>query len=263
MPAVLLGKRVAVVVPARDEARFIAETVATMPAFVEQVIVVDDGSRDETARLAVEAGGARVTVVRHAEARGVGAAIASGYRVALALGYDVAAVMAGDGQMHPDDLEAVVAPVASGAFDYVKGNRLRHAGVLETMPLLRLSGTAVFGWLTSLATGVAPLGDSQCGYTAITARALGALDLDALWPSYGYPNDLLGALARRRLGVGEVTVRPVYRGEASGLKLRHVAVIVFLIARIVWRRAAAALSELPSAEAPWLQPPTPETTTSP
>jgi dolichol-phosphate mannosyltransferase len=261
---VLLGKRVIVVVPARDESIFIAETVATIPAFVEKIIVVDDGSRDETARLASDAGGGRVTVVRHAEPRGVGAAIASGYRVAMGLGGDVVAVMAGDGQMHPGDLEGLVTPAASGAVDYVKGNRLRHRSVLGTMPIARLCGTMVFGWLTSLATGVTPLGDSQCGYTAITSRALGELDLDRLWPSYGYPNDLLGALALRRLKIGEVTVRPIYRGESSGLKLRHVAIIAFLIARIVLRRAALAFSALPAAAEPpaWLPAPAPDSTAS-
>jgi glycosyltransferase involved in cell wall biosynthesis len=254
MPPVFLGKRVAVVVPARDEARFIEETILGVPEFVEHVIVVDDGSVDGTGELAARGGGARVTVIRHAAARGVGAAIASGYRLASALGCDVVAVMAGDGQMHPDDLADVVAPVASGAVDYVKGNRLRHRDVLRRMPFGRLCGTAVFGWLTSMATGIAPLGDSQCGYTAIAARALAALDLDRLWPGYGYPNDLLGALAISGHRVGEVAVRPVYRGEASGLKLRHLAVIVFLIARIVLRRGAVSALSL-AAPARWLSPP--------
>ncbi len=249
-----LGKRVAVVVPARDEARFIEEMVIGVPDFVEHVIVVDDGSVDETALLASGAGGARVTVVRHLAARGVGAAIASGYRLASALGCDVVAVMAGDGQMHPDDLADVVGPVASGAVDYVKGNRLRHPSVLRTMPFGRMCGTAVFGWLTSIATGVAPLGDSQCGYTAISSRALAELDLDRLWPGYGYPNDLLGALATSGLRIGEVPVRPVYRGEASGLKLRHLAIIAFLIARIVFRRSAVAALSL-AAPARWLSSP--------
>jgi hypothetical protein len=127
----------------------------------------------------------------------------------------------------------------------VKGNRLRHRGVAAAMPFGRLCGTAVFGWLTSLATGIVPLGDSQCGYTAIAARALGRLDLDRLWPGYGYPNDLLGALALAGLRVGEVEVRPRYRGEASGLKLRHLAIIAFLIARVAFRRAARLLTAPP------------------
>jgi hypothetical protein len=109
------------------------------------------------------------------------------------------------------------------------------------MPPARLAGTAVLAWLTRRAAGLPRLSDSQCGYTAISARAIDALgpDLDALWPRYGYPNDLLGALARRRLRIGEVTVRPVYRGEASGLRPWHLATIGYVIGRVAYRRLVA------------------------
>ena len=122
----------------------------------------------------------------------------------------------------------------------MKGNRLRHPGVLRTMPPARLAGTAVLAWLTRHAAGLPSLGDSQCGYTAISAAAIDALELDAIWPRYGYPNDLLGALARERLRVREVVVRPVYRGEASGLRARHLITIGYLIGRVAYRRLAAA-----------------------
>jgi glycosyltransferase involved in cell wall biosynthesis len=234
--AVLHGVRVAVVVPARDEARWIAETVGSVPAFVDHVIVVDDASRDGTARLARAAGDERLEVVAHPESRGVGAAIVAGYRRARALGAAAVAVMAGDGQMDPRDLPRVLAPVALGEADYVKGDRLRHPDVWRTMPLQRLAATAVLAELTRRAVGLETLSDSQCGYTAISARALDALDLDALWPRYGYPNDLLAALSALGLVIREVPVRPIYRGEASGLRARHVLTILFLIVRSAFRR---------------------------
>jgi glycosyltransferase involved in cell wall biosynthesis len=233
----LRGRAVHVVVPAHDEARWIGEVLATMPAFVDRVVVVDDGSDDGTAAAAERAGDPRLDLVSHARPRGVGAAIAAGYRRALALGADVAAVMAGDAQMDPADLERVVAPVVRGEADYVKGNRLVHRDAAH-MPHLRAVGTRVFGRLTALATGVA-LGDSQCGYTAISRRALLRIDLDGLWPSYGYPNDLLGAIAREGLSIVEVPVRPVYRGQASGLRPYHAAVILGLLARVALRRVLA------------------------
>ncbi|WP_437677478.1 glycosyltransferase family 2 protein [Sorangium sp. So ce131] len=235
----LHGARVAVVIPARDEARWIAETVRSVPTFVDHILVVDDGSRDgtaELARAALPAGDERLEVLLHAEARGVGAAIVAGYRRARALGALAVAVMAGDGQMDPRDLPRVVGPVVSGEADYVKGDRLRHPDVWRVMPLARLAATAALAALTRRAAGLDALSDSQCGYTAISARALDALDLGALWPRYGYPNDLLAALAARRLRVREVSVRPVYRGEASGLRARHLLTILFLIARGAIRR---------------------------
>ncbi len=233
---VLAGARIAVVIPSYNEARWIGETVATIPAFVDDIVVVDDASHDDTGERATQAGGARVSVVRHPENRGVGAAIASGYRAARARGASVIAVMAGDGQMHPDDLEGVVRPVIEGHFDYVKGNRLLHAGVLGTMPIARLAAGHVLGWLTGVAIGCPGLSDSQCGYTAISAAALDGLDLAALWPRYGYPNDLLAMVARAGLSIGEVLVRPVYRGEASGVRPWHAGTVLFLIARAAVRR---------------------------
>lgn len=232
----LESARIAVVVPAFNEARWIVETVESMPAFVDHILVVDDASEDATSALARSVGDARVEAVRHAENRGVGAAIITGYRRARALGADVVAVMAGDGQMDPVDLPAVVLPIIRGEADYVKGNRLLHPAVFRAMPKSRLAGTAVLAWLTRRAAGLPSLGDSQCGYTAISAGAIDALDLDAIWPRYGYPNDLLGALCRAHLRVGEVVVRPVYRGEASGLRAHHLATIGYLIGRVAYRR---------------------------
>jgi glycosyltransferase involved in cell wall biosynthesis len=233
---VLSGAHIGVVVPAYNEAAWIEETLATIPAFVDRVAVVDDASIDGTGDIARRSGDSRVDVLRHEKNRGVGAAIATGYRHVRARGASVAAVMAGDGQMDPADLERVVSPVVRGEADYVKGNRTRHPEALRAMPLARLAGTSGLAVLTSLASGVRPLGDSQCGYTAISAAAIDLLDLDRLWPGYGYPNDLLGALAARRLRITEVTVRPVYRGEASGLGVRHLGTIAFLLARVAIRR---------------------------
>ncbi len=233
---------VVVVVPARDEAAWIAEVITTMPPWVDRVVVVDDASRDGTAAIAARVGDPRVEVIRHRSARGVGGAIAAGYRRALGRGGDVVAVMAGDGQMDPADLERVVRPIVEGRADYVKGNRLRHPDA-PAMPRLRRLGTTCLGVLTGWAIGV-PLGDSQCGFTAISSAGLRRLELERLWTGYGYPNDLLGAVARARLDIVEVAVRPVYRGEASGLRARHAAVILALIARAAVRRWRQGLTRI-------------------
>jgi glycosyltransferase involved in cell wall biosynthesis len=235
---VLSTAQIAVVVPAFNEERWIAETVGQMPDFVDHILVVDDASKDGTSAKAQSSNDARVEVLRHKENRGVGAAIITGYRRARVLGADIIAVMAGDGQMHPDDLSSVVLPIALGEADYVKGNRLGYPGVWRIMPPLRLVGTFTLAFLTRHATGLDRLSDSQCGYTAIATIALDTLDLEAIWPRYGYPNDLLGALARRHLRVGEVIVRPIYRGEASGLRPWHMATIGFLLGRVLYRRLA-------------------------
>jgi|CZKU01.1.fsa_nt_gi glycosyltransferase involved in cell wall biosynthesis len=241
------GVRVLVVVPAWDEAPRIARVVRGMPTWVDAIVVVDDASTDGTADAARDVGDARVEIAQHARNRGVGAAIATGYFRALAEGgspRDAFVVMAGDGQMDPVDLPRLVDPVATGHADYVKGDRFGGPGAARTMPLGRRLGGLVFSWATARAIG-RPIGDSQCGYTAIARDACARLDLDALWPRYGYPNDILSQLAVRGLRIAEVPVRAVYADEVSRLKLRHVPIVAGLIVRAAARRFSGFAAERP------------------
>jgi glycosyltransferase involved in cell wall biosynthesis len=234
----LYGARVVVVVPAFEEAPRIARVVRAMPPEVDRIVLVDDASQDATAARAREVGDVRVEVVRHAENRGVGAAIVTGYKRALAEpggARDAFVVMAGDGQMDPRDLPALVAPIARGDAGYVKGNRFLDPEVGAIMPPARRFGGVVFSSLTARAIGV-PIDDSQCGYTALARSACEQLDLDDLWPRYGYPNDLLGQLAVRRIAIAEAHVRPVYADEVSRLRFHHLFAITRLIGRAYVRR---------------------------
>lgn len=228
--------RIAVVVPAFNEARLIGRTLASIPSYVSHVVVVDDASHDATAEAARAVCDQRVEVVRHAENRGVGAAIVTGYQAAFARGADVCAVMAGDGQMDPHDLQRLLAPVLSGKAAYAKGDRLSFPHARRAMPLTRWLGNVVLGRLTALAAGV-DIRDSQCGYTVLSREAADLLPLDKLWNRYGYPNDLLGMLAERKLRVSEVVVRPIYADEDSGIKLWHALFVVpFVLLRVLSRR---------------------------
>jgi hypothetical protein len=151
--------------------------------------------------------------------------------------------MAADAQMHPDDLVSVARPVARGDVDYVKGDRFGDPNVRRIMPRARHLVGRVLSWLTRRAAGLAHLSDSQCGYTAISSRALAALALEQLFPRYGYPNDLVGMLALAGFSIRDVPVRPVYRDEMSGVRPWHVLVIIGLIFRIAVRRALRSRSE--------------------
>lgn len=236
------GSRVVVVVPAFREEAHVGRVVATMPAFVDRILVVDDGSDDATSARAAGAGDPRVEVIRHPQRRGVGAALVTGYRAALAepgRPTDAFCVMAGDGQMDPAELASVARPVLAGEADYVKGTRFGHEGVRASMGLPRWIGGQVFSRMTSLAVGQR-ITDSQCGFTALSRRAAESVDLAGLWPSFGYPNDLLGQLAARRLRIAEVPVTPIYGSEISKLRLRHLPPIVFLVARAAMRRKRGA-----------------------
>lgn len=225
----MLGSaRLAVVVPAFSEARLVGRTLTRMPAIVDTIYVVDDASPDGTANAAMAVGDARVRCIRHDVNRGVGAAIVTGYEHALADGHDVMAVMAGDDQMHPDDLLSLVDAVLGGA-DYAKGNRFLHPEA-RRMPVARRAAGEVLSLATRLATGLR-VSDCQCGYTALSARAARRLPLSELYPRYGYPNDLLGMLAARGLKVVEVPVRPVYADERSGVRPWHALTVLRVILR--------------------------------
>ena len=231
----LEGARIAVVVPAYREERLIGRTLRGVPDFVDHVVVVDDGSPDATAAAARAVNDPRVEVVSHAHNRGVGAALKTGYALALGRGADVVAVMAGDAQMHPDDLCSLALPVVRGEVDYVKGDRLSHPTASRAMPLPRIAGNHVLSALTRAATGL-PVRDSQCGYTVIGRHALAAVPLHALWDGYGYPNDLLGWLRLSRARVRDVVVRPLYGDEQSGIGLRHALFVITLLLLRVWLR---------------------------
>jgi glycosyltransferase involved in cell wall biosynthesis len=218
------GLRVAVVVPAYNEAAKIAEVVRRVPDLVDDVIVVDDASHDDTALHAARAACARLTVVRHEANRGVGAAIVTGYRRALAMGADAVVVMAGDGQMDPDDLPAVLAPICTGEADYVKGNRFAHPELWRVMPGWRIVGNVLLSLATKAVSGYWGLFDSQCGYTAINRAALEALHLDGVYTRYGYPNDLLARLHAVGARAVDVPVRPIY-GPAWSSGIRPATVI--------------------------------------
>ncbi|MBA3567244.1 MAG: glycosyltransferase family 2 protein [Actinobacteria bacterium] len=223
------GKRVAVIVPAYDEERLVAETLRGIPEFVDRIYVVDDASRDGTATAARAVGDDRVEVIPHERNSGVGAAIVTGYRRALEEGIDVTCVMAADHQMDPEELAGLVGPVARGEVEYAKANRLVSGEAWKVIPRTRYLGNAVLSLLTKIASGYWHVADSQAGYTAISRDALKALDLDELYPRYGFPNDMLVHLNVQNARVRDVPSRPIYDvGEESGIKLPSV------VPRISW-----------------------------
>lgn len=223
------GKKVAVVVPAHNEEKLILRVLETLPDWVDCAIVVDDHSVDGTAgkvrdRVLADA---RVILVAHPENRGVGAAIATGYRVSLEKGCDIAVVMAGDAQMDPAELPDIVRPVAEEGVDYTKGNRLFYGRAWHLIPRYRYVGNSILSLLTKIASGYWHIADSQCGYTAISRRALESLDLDGLYPRYGVPNDILVKLNIDNRSVRDIPIRPIYNiGEVSEIRVSRVVVTI-------------------------------------
>jgi glycosyltransferase involved in cell wall biosynthesis len=240
---VWFGQRVAVIIPCFRESALVGRTLSGIPPWVDRIYPVDDGSGDGTAEVILRFTDPRVELLRHERNLGVGAAIATGYRHALLRGDDLFVVMAGDNQMDPADLPTLLAPLIHTNVDYAKGNRFRHPERLR-MPTIRRLGGKVLSWATRLCTGL-DVSDSQCGYTALRATAARRLPLEELWPRFGYPNDLLGMLSARGCVVSDVTVRPVYADEKSGIRFFHLFVVLWVIMRrfALEKRGATRLHE--------------------
>ena len=161
--------RTVAVIPAYNEERFIGSVVLNVQPYVDDVIVVDDGSTDGTARVAEAAG---ATVVSHEANSGKGRALNTGLRVARDIGAGAVVLIDGDGQHRADEIPGVVGPILRGEADVVAGSRYLKAH--DEVPRGRVLGHWAFNWLTGAASG-ARLSDSQNGFRALSASALQAL----------------------------------------------------------------------------------------
>ena len=208
---------IAAIAPVLDERQRIGTVVRRVPRdVVDWLLVVDDGSRDGSGEVASEHG---ATVLRHARRAGVGAAIRTGFGAALAHGADVVVVMAGNDKDSPEEIPALVEPIAAGRADFVQGSRYLGAPrALGDMPLHRRLGTRLHPWLFSRVARRA-VTESTNGFRAIHRRVLEdpRLDLARRWLD-GY--DLEPYLYLRAIQLGyrtaEVPVTKVYAPRAEG-----------------------------------------------
>jgi len=231
------GSSVCVVVPAHNEEKLIATTLRTMPAFVDHIFVVDDLSSDATAAEAAAVGDPRVSIIRHAVNTGVGGAIISGHKRVMDVGGDISVVMAGDAQMDPAYLGALLDPIVEDGYGFTKANRFFGRESFSGMPAHRVFGNVMLSFLTKVASGYWNLFDPQNGYTAIRRDVLDVLPLDKISPRYQFENDLLINLSILGVRAKDVPIPAIYGAEVSGIRLtRVIPSITALLFKGFWQR---------------------------
>jgi glycosyltransferase involved in cell wall biosynthesis len=229
--------RIAVVIPAHNEASHIRQVIVSMPEFVDHVIVVDDNSQDATGEVALSIQDPRLILLRTAQQEGVGGAVILGYRKSIELDSDIIVKMDGDGQMPPESLSTLLDAVIDQGYDYAKGNRFLTGDSLAQMPKHRVFGNVLLTFMTKLASGYWNIFDPQNGYTAIKADALRVLDLDRINKRYFFENDVLIQLNFFSFRVKDVAIPAHYGEEESGINLLQVSsTFPFLLLRRYFRR---------------------------
>lgn len=169
------GVRVLCAAPAWNEGARIADVVRAVPTdWVDEVLVVDDGSTDDTAEHARAAG---ATVLRHPQNQGVGAAIRSAIEYGQQHGYDVLAIVSGGGKTPPHQLPSLLRPILTGESDFVQGSRYAPGGSLRGAPWHRRIGTVGY---TALFVAFTRrwVSDASSGFRAFRLSALERLDAD-------------------------------------------------------------------------------------
>ncbi|MCK5211670.1 glycosyltransferase family 2 protein [Candidatus Parcubacteria bacterium] len=168
-----MAKRVFCIIPAYNEEDNISSIIQSVGKYVDEVVVVDDGSDDRTARIAEEE---KAIVLRHVINRGQGAALETGNQYARKKQADVVVHFDADGQFKPDEIDKVISPVKSGEADVVFGSRF--LGQASNMPWLKKHVIFPIARIISKLFWHANLSDPQSGFRAFNKKFLGQLQIE-------------------------------------------------------------------------------------
>ncbi len=216
--------------PAYNEARVIGGVLEELPRQLAgfkkvQILVVDDGSKDDTASIARQYG---AEVVRHQINRGVGLATITGLEAARFLKTDILVTMDSDGQHDPADIVKVIQPILAGTADFVLGTRLLHP---KGMPWIKQIGNRTMNWFTQLFSGVKTT-DSQSGFRAYNHYALERLHLTT--SGYEVCTEIFVAAKQAGLRMAEVPIKVIYT-DYSKHKGQSITNALNILVRLVIR----------------------------
>ena len=197
------ARRVLVAIPCYNEGLTIGSLVLKARAHADEVLVVDDGSSDDTAAIARLSG---ASVLVHERQQGKGAGVLDAMAYAREHGYAALVLIDGDGQHNPDEVPAVAAPVLEAGADLVIGSRF--LGTDAEIPLYRRFGQQVLNVFTNASADFKST-DSQSGFRALSERALEASET-FVSEGYNVESDMIAFLSARQLAIVEVPISVRY-----------------------------------------------------
>jgi glycosyltransferase involved in cell wall biosynthesis len=219
--------RVLAGIPAYNEARYIGSVVLQTRQYVNEVLVVDDGSSDNTAKVAELAG---ATVIRHHENKGYGAAIQSILAEAKKRNPDVLVLLDADSQHNPNEIPALIKPISEG-FDLIIGSREAQK---DKTPTYRRIGQKILLRSTRLASKT-NISDSECGFRAFSKRAISELELKE--SGMAISAETIGRAADKNLKITEVPISNIYTTDGSTLNpVKHGVGVLGRIMVMISRR---------------------------
>lgn len=202
-PSRTVSKRTLVAIPCYNEGLTIGSLVLKARQYASEVIVIDDGSSDDTAPIARLSG---ATVLVHERQQGKGAGVLDAMRFGREGGFDAVVLIDGDGQHNPDEIPAVVAPVLDGRADLVIGSRF--LGTRADVPLYRRFGQIVLNIFTN-ASADFKSSDSQSGFRALSKHALETA-AGFVTDGYNVESDMIAYLSAREIAITEVPISVIY-----------------------------------------------------
>ena len=234
-----------VVIPIYNESRHISDVLRQIPEEVQQIVVVDDCSDDNSPEIVLAEKDERIKLIRHEKNIGVGGAMVTGYKYSLKAGADIVVKIDGDGQMDPTEIPRVVSPIRNGEADYTKGFRFYNLENIRQMPIIRLIGNIILSFLAKITSGYWNIFDPTNGYTAIHRVALSRINLNGLNQGYFFETDMLARLYRIHAVVRDVQISNRYGSEVSKLNPLHISLkfpyllTKAFVKRILWRYIVA------------------------
>jgi dolichol-phosphate mannosyltransferase len=214
-----MAKGAILILPALNEEGKVGRVVWGAKDFVDEVLVVDDGSVDNTGEEARRQG---ATLIRHPLNMGVGAAIRTGIKYALSKGYEVIVIMGADDQDIPDEMPRLIKPIIDNGYDLVQGSRRLYGKRVVNMPLFRRITTKIYSSIFRILTGF-KITDGTNGYRAIKASLFEdkRIEIDQDWLNrYELEPYILYKAVRLGYRVKEVPVTKIYhQGDVGYTKM--------------------------------------------